>query len=242
MEVSNVPVFEMLAKSGPFARFVLLFTTVFSIMTIAIVIQKLRYYKRVFAANRAFLALFNRAKTLPEVPLSNDREKTGILENVCRTGVGEFNRLLESVMSHPRESINSFFIETQFSIIKDQVEKTVSEETQKTDRHLVILAIAGSTCPLLGLLGTVWGIMRAFADIGKMGSASLNVVAPGIAEALITTIWGIGVAIPAVIAYNVFASRNRSLEDDAYNFSAHLLNKVKIHFFDLLYQKNQGRA
>ncbi|MFH0921380.1 MAG: MotA/TolQ/ExbB proton channel family protein [Fibrobacterota bacterium] len=242
MDASNVPVLEMLAKSGAFARFVLLFTSFFSVLTIAIVIQKMRFYKKIFGANKNFLALFNRAKTLPEVPIGTDREKSGILENICRTGVGEFNRLLESVLSHPRDSINSFYIETQFSIIKDQVEKTVSEETQKTDRHLVMLAIAGSTCPLLGLLGTVWGIMRAFADIGRMGQASLNVVAPGIAEALITTVWGIGVAIPAVIAYNAFASRNRTLEDDAYNFSAHLLNKIKIHFFELLYKKEQGRV
>ncbi len=74
-----------------------------------------------------------------------------------------------------------------------------------------------------------------------MGQASLNVVAPGIAEALITTIWGIAVAIPGVIGYNIFANRNKNLEDDAYNFSALLTNKIKIHFFDLIYRKTQDK-
>jgi biopolymer transport protein TolQ len=210
-------------------------------MALAVIIQKFRLYKRERGRNTAFLYLFNSADNLQDIPLNKDAGQSGVLENICRTGISEFTRLLDSVLSHPRDTMSAIFIESQFSIIKDHIDKTVSEEVAKLDRHLVVLAITGSTCPLLGLMGTVWGITRAFADIGSMGQASLNVVAPGIAEALITTIWGIGVAIPGVIFYNVFASRNKNLEDDAYNFSALLTNKIKIHFFDLIYKKNQDK-
>jgi biopolymer transport protein TolQ len=187
-----------------------------------------------------FLRKFNSSEKFSEVVLNPDKNSCGSLENVCRTGITEFNRLLETVLTHNRGKVNTFFIESQFSIIKDQVEKVASEEAQKSDRYLVLLAITGSTCPLLGLLGTVWGIMRAFAEIGLRGSASLSVVAPGIAEALITTIWGIAVAIPAIIAYNYFANKSRNFEDETFNFSALLLNKVKIDFFELVYKREES--
>jgi biopolymer transport protein TolQ len=231
----------LFVKTGPFARLILFLTTIFSVMALAVIIQKVKLYRKERAKNTAFLNMFNNAENLQDIVLNNNAAQAGTLENICRTGLLEFNRLLESVLSHPRDTMSSIFIESQFSIVKDHIEKTVSEEVSKLDRYLVLLAITGSTCPLLGLLGTVWGITRAFSDIGSMGQASLNVVAPGIAEALITTIWGIAVAIPGVIAYNVFASRNKNLEDDAYNFSALLTNKIKIHFFDLIYKKNQGK-
>jgi biopolymer transport protein TolQ len=241
MNSQSMSLVFLFVKTGPFARMILFLTTIFSVMALAVIIQKVKMYRRERARNMAFLYLFNNADTLQDIAIRQDAAQCGILENICRTGILEFNRLLESVLSHPRDTMSGIFIESQFSIVKDHIDKTVSEEVSKLDRHLVLLAITGSTCPLLGLLGTVWGITRAFADIGSMGQASLNVVAPGIAEALITTIWGIAVAIPGVIGYNVFASRNKNLEDDAYNFSALLTNKIKIHFFDLIYKKNQDK-
>ena len=90
-------------------------------------------------------------------------------------------------------------------------------ESARLERYLNFLATTGSTTPFIGLFGTVWGIMNAFTGIGAAGSASLAVVAPGIAEALVTTAMGLAAAIPAVIAYNYNLSRvNRmiiSMED-----------------------------
>ncbi|MBL8027006.1 MAG: MotA/TolQ/ExbB proton channel family protein [Fibrobacteres bacterium] len=235
--MTSQQILSMILKSGPFATLIILTTTVFSVITLAVIIIKLRDYKRAAAKNREFVAKFNSAKNLQALVLNPNHEESGSLENISRTGIMEFNRLLESVLAHPKERINSFFMESQFLIVKDQIEKTVNEQVAIYDRNLVLLAITSSVCPLLGLLGTVWGITTSFTAIGKMGQASLSVVAPGIAEALITTIWGIGVAIPAVISYNAFVSKNKSYEDEAYNFSAILLNRIKIQFFDLLAQK-----
>lgn len=79
-----------------------------------------------------------------------------------------------------------------------------AEETEKLASYLIFLATTGSTAPFIGLLGTVWGIMDAFKGIGTTGSASLAVVAPAIAEALVTTAAGLAAAIPSVMAYNFF--------------------------------------
>ena len=82
-----------------------------------------------------------------------------------------------------------------------------AQEREELESYLIVLATTGSTAPFIGLLGTVWGIMDAFRGIGAAGSASLAVVAPAIAEALVTTAAGLAAAIPAVIAYNVFVNR-----------------------------------
>jgi biopolymer transport protein TolQ len=106
------------------------------------------------------------------------------------------------------------------------MERAVSSETQNLEQRLGVLATATSVCPFLGLFGTVWGIMDSFIEIQSFGTANINVVAPGIAEALITTVGGLAVAIPAVMAYNYFARRLRRIigimDDFASEFASEL--------------------
>nr|MEE4268370.1 MotA/TolQ/ExbB proton channel family protein [Candidatus Krumholzibacteria bacterium] len=87
--------------------------------------------------------------------------------------------------------------------IRRASERVMYLETEVLERYLILLSTAVTISPFLGLLGTVWGIMSSFWDMSSMQSANLTVVAPGIAEALITTIAGLATAIPAVIFYNM---------------------------------------
>lgn len=88
----------------------------------------------------------------------------------------------------------------------------MAREVERLERGLALLATVGSTSPYVGLFGTVWGIMTAFIALGNVKQATLAMVAPGIAEALIATAMGLFAAIPAVIAYNVFTNRVDGLE------------------------------
>ncbi len=90
-------------------------------------------------------------------------------------------------------------------VIEEQLAITLSAERLSFERNLGVLGTMGNTTPLVGLLGTVWGIMRAFHDMAATGSAGPSVVAAGVAEALLTTAAGLVVAVPAVIFYNHFA-------------------------------------
>ena len=85
-------------------------------------------------------------------------------------------------------------------------------EVDRLEQHLAFLATVGSTSPYVGLFGTVWGIMNSFQSLGNMQSATLALVAPGIAEALIATAMGLFAAIPAVIAFNRYADKVGRLE------------------------------
>ena len=92
-------------------------------------------------------------------------------------------------------------------VAEEKMHIILSEQRMQLDRNLGFIGTMGNTAPLIGLLGTVWGIMRAFHDMARTGSAGPSVVAAGVAEALFTTAAGLCVAVPAVILYNHFVRR-----------------------------------
>ncbi|TDF39913.1 protein TolQ [Alteromonadaceae bacterium M269] len=95
---------------------------------------------------------------------------------------------------------------------------SLSREIDELERHLPFLATTGSISPYIGLFGTVWGIMNSFIALGQVQQATLAMVAPGIAEALIATAMGLFAAIPAYVAYNQFISKVEKLENSYGNF------------------------
>jgi biopolymer transport protein TolQ len=101
---------------------------------------------------------------------------------------------------------------SQRHALSRHIQWTASSESLRLEKRLSFLATAGSATPFIGLFGTVIGIVNAFEGIGRSGSASLAVVAPGIAEALIATAVGLFAAIPATIAYNYFVGELRALQ------------------------------
>jgi biopolymer transport protein TolQ len=108
--------------------------------------------------------------------------------------------------------------------------RAATVEGTRLDRRVSFLATTASVTPFVGLFGTVWGIMDAFGDIGRMGSANLAVVAPGISEALITTAMGLLAAIPAAVFYNFFSSRIKVLGAMIDDFALEFLNIVERNF------------
>src|ERR1700744_307867 len=114
--------------------------------------------------------------------------------------------------------------------IKRAIENVVAKESLKLESGLILLAIAVSGAPFLGLLGTVWGVMNTFAGIAQSGPASLAVMAPGVSAALVTTVCGLLVAIPSMFGYNwlVHTLRVRTVELD--NFAQELVSKMETEY------------
>jgi len=110
--------------------------------------------------------------------------------------------------------------ETGMNSVRTAMERAVGEESLKLESNLILLATAVSGAPFLGLLGTVWGVMDAFSDIALAGQASLAAMAPGVSGALITTVTGLLVAIPAMFGYNYLTTSIRSLNLQMENFAA----------------------
>jgi biopolymer transport protein TolQ len=114
----------------------------------------------------------------------------------------------------------------QLRSVSRQIHWATTQESLRLESRLPLLATIGSATPFVGLFGTVVGIINAFTGIGAAGSASLAVVAPGIAEALIATAIGLFAAIPATIFYNIFVSRLRDLQEAIRLFAGELESDV----------------
>jgi biopolymer transport protein TolQ len=108
--------------------------------------------------------------------------------------------------------------------------RAATAEVTRLERRTTFLATTASVTPFVGLFGTVWGIMNAFEQIGRMGSANLAVVAPGISEALITTAMGLAAAIPAAFFFNLYSSRIKVLSSMMDDFALEFLNIVERNF------------
>ncbi len=100
---------------------------------------------------------------------------------------------------------------TSLNAVTVSMQLAAADEVRKAEKYMPWLATTGSVTPFIGLFGTVWGVMDAFTGLGTAGAASLRAVAPGIAEALITTAAGLFTAVPAVIAYNHFLHNIRDM-------------------------------
>ena len=113
--------------------------------------------------------------------------------------------------------------------VERALRRAFTDEMTHMESLVPFLATTGSAAPFVGLFGTVWGIMNSFRAIAAKGSANLATVAPGMAEALITTAIGLVAAIPAVMAYNYFARKTKVLSSEMESFSNDFLNLVKRH-------------
>jgi len=114
--------------------------------------------------------------------------------------------------------------------VKRSLENTVAQESLKLESGLILLAIAVSGSPFLGLLGTVWGVMSTFGHIAQQGSASMAAMAPGVAAALITTVAGLLVAIPSMFGYNWLVHNLRVLTVELDNFAQELVSKMETEY------------
>jgi len=119
---------------------------------------------------------------------------------------------------------------SELNNINELAIRTISSENLSMGKYLIVLATTASISPLLGLLGTVWGVLISFRGIGMLGSADLTVVAPGISEALVTTVAGLIVAIPALIGYNGITNKLRIFTEELENFSSYLISNIQANY------------
>jgi len=199
-------ILTLIFKAGLIVKFVLILLLFFSVFSWAIIFYKFRLLSKVEAESREFYQDFLKSKHWDTLYQSTNKLVISPLPNLFRA---------------------AYSIEDEgFDEIRSVLYRLETTETARLEKYLTFLATTGSTAPFIGLFGTVWGIMNSFMGIGRVGAASLAVVAPGIAEALIATAAGLAAAIPAVIAYNYFLSRTRKSVIMTENFSRELIDHL----------------
>lgn len=218
---------DLVTQSFPGIVFwVLILLVVFSLACWYIIGYKLFVLRRAKANDQAFLEAFWRSRRLDEV-YRVAKEITGSpTAKVFTSGYVELSKI-QSDMSSQGDAMHDRLGDLES--VERAMRRAQTEEVTRLERMVAFLATTGSAAPFVGLFGTVWGIMTSFRHITASGSASLTVVAPGIAEALIATAIGLVAAIPAVIAYNLFVQRIKVLSAEMETFSSDFLNIVKRH-------------
>lgn len=212
---------ELVTASSGATKFVLGVLAVLSLISWTIMIAKWVEFKRAERNGRDFMSSFERAHTLDEADEISDRSPPcphkGVMTRAARfitetqpalAATGERRaRLSASQVEALRQVLDS-----ESGAVRDQL-----------GRFVPTLATIGSVSPLIGLLGTVLGIIEAFIGIATKGSGNIGAVAPGVAEALIATAAALSVAIPAVFGYNIFAHRLNRFDGELDGFGSELI-------------------
>lgn len=234
MGVAHIDLIHMISNAGMMVQSILLLLLFFSITSWAIILIKYRYIKRAFKQSAEFTEFFWKSRDLSNAFAKAKQLHGSPVARIFRIGYVELKKTSPSGGSSNSESSSTTGSDLSMSSrftgtdnVKRALRRAINTEMTRMTQMVPFLATTGNTTPFIGLFGTVWGIMNSFAGIGQRGSASLAVVAPGISEALVATAAGLAAAIPAVIAFNFFMNKIRTVETELHSFSDDFLNIIE---------------
>lgn len=199
----EMTVTSLIINASPVVQTVMLLLVLASVISWAIIVQRSGFFHRADGLSKVFEERFWSGIDMQQLheQVNHQPNPDSGCENLFRAGFQEFQRLRDK-----RADADALM-----QGVSRALRISLSVEQSKLEAQLPFLASVGSTSPYVGLFGTVWGIMTSFIGLAKVQQATLSVVAPGIAEALIATAIGLFAAIPAVLAYNRFAARSNTL-------------------------------
>lgn len=214
-------------NATPEAKIIIVGLMIFSIFAWSVMVAKALQMMRARKLNHFFDSEFRTQRNVLGIYDRRVQVEGCPMFAVYQGGCVELDTRLKSDEGEARKKAVSL---KSMEHIKRTLEGAVARESLKLESGLILLAIAVSGAPFLGLLGTVWGVMDTFAAVGLKGSADLTTMAPGVSAALITTVAGLLVAIPSMFGYNwlVHTLRVRTVELD--NFAQELVSRMETEY------------
>lgn len=222
---------ESFLSSSFVGQAVVVLLMLISVLAWSAMIVKFQQFARVDRDNRRFLGVFRKETHPFSLYLKQKRFPNSpsyrIYLRSCHTAarsLGMEEADISSLLSGTTPA--SFLSPSQLQVIREAAERELAEEILHMEKDLSLLATCTTIAPFMGLLGTVWGVMEAFNAMGVTGAPTLSTVAPGISAALLTTVVGLIVAIPTVIAYNMLSVRLRNQAVGMDNFVQELVGEL----------------
>jgi biopolymer transport protein TolQ len=227
-------VIDIIAEASPVSQAVLAILLVFSVVSWAVVIYKWLTFRRAERQSTTFLDVFRRSTKFSEVQAVCKSLEGSPLVGMFQAGYAELNLQLRQpalpAAANSPPAVAARPTLKSLPAVDRALLRASSVEVNKLEKRLPFLATTASITPFIGLFGTVWGIMMAFFNIGAQGSTDLAVVAPGIADALIATAFGLFAAIPAVYFYNHFTTKVKLYASEMDDFALEFLNIAERNF------------
>ena len=231
--LGDVNVIDILRGTGPVNLTVLAILVLLSVVSWAIILQKTLSYRVIERQTATFLDVFRRSTKFSEVQSVCPSLPASPLVGVFQAGYAELNAQFRltghNQAANPGEPASRPILKSLASVDRALL-RAAAVEVNKLEKRVPFLATIASVAPFIGLFGTVWGILITFQRIGVTGSTNLATVGPGIADALIATAAGLFAAIPAVMFYNHFTMKVKSLASDLDDFSLEFLNIAERNF------------
>lgn len=216
---------DMILGGTAATQAILILLAISSLASWALMFWKWGQFRRLNRQSVRFLAAIEKTQQLRDAYRTLSRLPDSPYTRVFKAGLEFFDELRPGALQN--ENVQSEGIsEAQLQAMRLVLEKGQAEERDDLSAGLIWLAVIGNVSPLLGLMGTVIGVMNAFLGITAMGSANIGAVAPGVAEALVTTVAGLAVAIPAVIGYNYFVNRMNYFGGELEGFASEFIGTL----------------
>jgi biopolymer transport protein ExbB/TolQ len=216
-------------QATPEAKIIIFCLAIFSITAWSVMIGKALQMRRAKKLNLFFNTEYRTQKNVLDVYDRRVQAEGCPMFQVYHAGSVELDTRLKNPDGSGRKK---FLTLKSMEHVKRSLENTVAQESLKLESGLILLAIAVSGAPFLGLLGTVWGVMSTFGHVAQAQSASLAAMAPGVAAALITTVAGLLVAIPSMFGYNWLVHNLRVLTVELDNFAQDLVSKMETEYLE----------
>lgn len=209
--MADMNMFSLFLQASLLVKLVMLVLVSFSVISWAIIIQRMHILKTAKHDAEVFEDKFWSGGDLATLYKESQSRRDNLMgaEQIFYAGFKEFTRLYQS---------NNHSAETVIDGASRAMRVSMNREVENLENHIPLLGTIGSISPYIGLFGTVWGIMNSFVALGAVKQATLSMVAPGIAEALIATAVGLFAAIPAVVAHNRLTLRVVKMELNYDNF------------------------
>jgi biopolymer transport protein ExbB/TolQ len=217
----------VLRQATPEAKVIIVILVLFSILAWSVMAAKAIQMRRAKKLNQFFTAEFKTQNGVLDMFDRRIQAEGCPLFMVYQSGSLELDARLKGKSGEGRKRNVTL---KSMEHVKRTLENTVAQESLKLESGLILLAIAVSGAPFLGLLGTVWGVMSTFGHIAQQGSATMAAMAPGVSAALITTVAGLVVAIPSMFGYNWLVHNLRVLTVQLDNFAQELVSKMETEF------------
>lgn len=212
---------ELVANSSGPTKFVLAVLAFLSLLSWTLMVAKWVEFRRAEAAGRQFMSEFESAHTLDEAAEISRRSPPSPQKGVMTRAVRFITETTPALAGNAERRAR--LSGAQVEALRQVLDSESGSVRDQLGRFVPSLATIGSVSPLIGLLGTVLGIIEAFIGIATKGSGNIGAVAPGIAEALIATAAALAVAIPAVFGYNIFAHRLNRFDGELDGFGSELI-------------------
>src|SRR6266581_7496371 len=219
----------VIEQATPEAKVIIAFLIIFSIIAWSVMVGKAVQMRKAKKLNLFFNAEFRTQKSVLDVYDRRVQAEGCPLFKVYQAGSLELDARLKNPETNGRKKFVSL---KGMEHVKRSLENTVAQESLKLESGLILLAIAVSGAPFLGLLGTVWGVMSTFGHIAQQGSATMAAMDPGVSAALITTVAGLLVAIPSMFGYNWLVHNLRVLTVELDNFAQELVSKMETEYLE----------